>query len=275
MDARDGRPGVHKLGSLFVAVALVPAMVGFATEYWLLGDSDSRHVGLWKVCGDKDCRSLHTENIPEWYNAARGLSVFALCLHFMSVVTGCCCACLETHEPNVFFFVRRLEEVAAVLAGGLMGAALAVFAQASSQHPVFCDFAFDWSFWLILTDLFFLFIGGALVFMSRRDCVGRRLGKDKGYSRQALRADDRQMKSPIYRGHDFDFERNVFPKKSGFLPVDKAENASSLQRNFLERLKTSHTVHSFNSLEGIPRALQKLTLTNDEKNTSDSLFEDV
>ena len=64
MNREEERSPVHRLSRLVLGVALLPGMLGLATEYWLLGDVTSRHVGLWKICGDTSCKPGSMDTIP-------------------------------------------------------------------------------------------------------------------------------------------------------------------------------------------------------------------
>lgn len=62
MEAEDERSGLHRMGSMAVTLAIVPLVVGFATEHWL--EADMRSVGLWKFCNDVACRPLQSDDVP-------------------------------------------------------------------------------------------------------------------------------------------------------------------------------------------------------------------
>lgn len=267
MDPAEERPALHRLGSLLVAVALVPGMVGFATEYWLLGNGPYCHIGLWKACSDTGCRSLQTEDLPDWFGAVRGMSVMALCLHIMSVVTGCCCVFLEDHEHNVLKIVGRLEEVASVLAGALVSISLVVFALSSREHPVFYSCTFDWSFWITLAELCLLLIGGVFVTLSRRDCSSRK-NKCQRRTSQGHRKNSRRLSrpSPVYR--QVSAEQKRVPVYNIFNSASITNSVPPKKADFFAKLKSSERILLFSSLEGIPRMLQKLSDPNKDKDQS-------
>ena len=43
--------------------------------------------------------------------------MFAMCLHVISILCGCCCRRIGLEESEAFSFLLRLEEVFAIVAG--------------------------------------------------------------------------------------------------------------------------------------------------------------
>ncbi|PVD39129.1 hypothetical protein C0Q70_01757 [Pomacea canaliculata] len=239
MEAEDERSGLHRMGSMAVTLAIVPLVVGFATEHWL--EADMRSVGLWKFCNDVACRPLQSDDVPDWYNVVRALAVMGLCLHLVSVVTGFCCTVLGGHELFTLSIVRRLEEMSAVIAAGLIGACLGVFMQSSGEHPVFKTFVFGWSFWSCVTAICLLAPSSVVIALARDDCVWwrhceRRKTVEK--HKMSLSTEVESMCSA-----SLTMKSPAAGDNRGYVSLPK--------QNFLHELKSSDGVKWFHSLESI------------------------
>lgn len=45
----DQRSDLHRLGSVGVAVTMVPSIIGCASDFWLSTEASDQHLGLWKL----------------------------------------------------------------------------------------------------------------------------------------------------------------------------------------------------------------------------------
>ncbi|KAL8600723.1 hypothetical protein ACOMHN_057312 [Nucella lapillus] len=115
------------------------------------------------------------EEEEDAYGPVRSMLVTALCLHALCIGVGALCSCED--PDNLLGASRhmpRMEETLALLAGILIAGSLGLFAQISQQHPVYCTFHFDWSFWLMLAYLFLLLLAGGVILLLRNKCACRK-----------------------------------------------------------------------------------------------------
>ena len=103
MNREEERSPVHRLTSLVLSVVLLPGVLGLATEYWLRGDVTSRHVGLWKICGNTSCEPISLDTIPGGLCSfafvcvracVRARARVCVCVCVRACVRACVCVCV-------------------------------------------------------------------------------------------------------------------------------------------------------------------------------------
>ncbi|KAL8580596.1 hypothetical protein ACOMHN_046799 [Nucella lapillus] len=195
---QDHRSPLHVQCGRVLLVALIPGVIAVVSEHWLAAPSTPtpaptltstpgaptptsspeesmwryvRYMGLWAACNSHyRCASLPSDHFPDAYGPVRSMLVTALCLHALCIGVGALCSCED--PDNLLGASRhmpRMEETLALLAGSL-----GLFAQISQQHPVYCTFHFDWSFWLMLAYLFLLLLAGGVILLLRNKCACRK-----------------------------------------------------------------------------------------------------